>query len=113
MLVEALLVHPGAIGLSLLHAFGYGLPVVTHGNAEHHGPEFAVFEEGRSGRTYPEDDPQALASATIELLHDQAARARMKRHVQDIVKTQYNSDVMVERFVAAAKRAAGARHFPA
>jgi glycosyltransferase involved in cell wall biosynthesis/O-antigen ligase len=106
-------VHPGAIGLSLLHAFGYGLPVVTHGNAEHHGPEFAAFEAGRSGRSYREDDADGLASAAIALLQDESGRARMKRHVQDIVRTQYNVDVMVERFVAAAKSAVSARHVPA
>ena len=102
-------VHPGAIGLSLLHAFGYGLPVVTHGNAERHGPEFAVFEERRSGCTYSEDDPQGLARAALELLQDEAARAQMKRHVQDVARTQYNTDVMVERFVAAAKSAVNGR----
>jgi glycosyltransferase involved in cell wall biosynthesis len=105
-----LLVHPGAIGLSLLHAFGYGLPVVTHGDAANHGPEFATFEEGRAGRTYREDDPPALAGAVIALLRDEPGRVSMKRYVQDIVRTHYNTDVMVERFVAAAKRAVGPRH---
>ena len=102
------LVHPAAIGLSILHAFGYGLPVVTHGAAERHGPEFAAFEEGRAGRTYPENDTDALARAVIGLLQDDAARAAMKRHVQTVARTQYNADVMVERFVAATRRALGA-----
>jgi glycosyltransferase involved in cell wall biosynthesis len=108
-LSAAVFVHPGAIGLSLLHAFGYGLPVVTHGNAEHHGPEFAAFEEGRSGRTYSENDTLKLASAITELVHDESARASMKRYVQDVARNQYNADVMVERFVSAAKSAVSAR----
>ena len=102
-------VHPGAIGLSLVHAFGYGVPVITHGNAEHQGPEFAAFEEGRSGRTYRENHTAGLADAVIGLLADASLRSQMGQHVQRVARTQYNVDVMVERFVATAKRAAQAR----
>jgi len=34
------LVHPGTIGLSMIHAFAYGLPVVTHNSRRMHNPEF-------------------------------------------------------------------------
>ena len=44
--------HPEAIGLSLLHSFGYGLPVLTHNNADFHGPEFAVIQDGVNSITY-------------------------------------------------------------
>jgi glycosyltransferase involved in cell wall biosynthesis len=103
------LVHPGAIGLSLLHAFGYGLPVVTNSHASGHGPEFGAFEEGRSGRTFRQDDPEDLSRTVIELLQDPPALAPMRRHVRSIVRERFNVDVMVDRFVAAAMSAAGAR----
>lgn len=102
-------VHPGAIGLSLLHAFGYGVPVVTHGEAAHHGPEFAAFDEGRSGRSYPENDVQGLAAAVLALLHDERGRKEMQRHVRHVARTQFNADVMVERFVAVVRDALAAR----
>jgi len=101
-----LLVHPAAIGLTLLHAFGYGLPVVTHSVAERHGPEFGAFEEELTGRTFREGDAGSLASTVTGLLRDGAARAAIKRHVQDLARHRYNVDVMVERFVQTAKRAA-------
>ena len=104
-LSAAVFVHPAAIGLSILHAFGYGLPVVTHGTAQRHGPEFSAFKEGLSGRTYREKDIAGLASAVIGLLRDEAARTVMKRHVQNVARTEYNVDVMVERFVQAARNA--------
>jgi len=106
-LSAAVLVHPAAVGLSLLHAFGYGLPVVTHGNAERHGPEFAAFQENRSGRVFREDDTSSLASALIELLRDPALGS-MRQYVQGVVRTEYNADVMVQRFAAIAKEAARA-----
>lgn len=108
-LSAAVFVHPGAIGLSLLHAFGYGVPVVTHGEAAHHGPEFAAFEEGRSGRSYPENDAQGLAAAVLALLHDQPGRLEIQRHVQDVARTQFNTAVMVERFVAVVRAALAAQ----
>jgi glycosyltransferase involved in cell wall biosynthesis len=104
-----LLVHPGAIGLSLLHAFGYGLPVVTNANAAGHGPEFAAFEEGVSGRTFREGDADDLARTLIALLQDAPALVPMRGHVLEVVRERFNVDVMVDRFVATARQAAGWR----
>jgi len=104
-----LLVHPGAIGLSLLHAFGYGLPVVTHSGAERHGPEFGAFEEGVSGRTFREDDAEDLTRTLVDLLSDAPALAPMRRHVRSLVRERFNVDVMVGRFIAMALSAAGGR----
>jgi glycosyltransferase involved in cell wall biosynthesis len=102
-----LLVHPGAIGLTLLHAFGYGLPVVTHGSAERHGPEFGAFEENLTGRTFHENDRESLAAAIIGVLQDGPERASMKGYVQNVARHDYNVDVMVERFVYTAGIAMG------
>jgi len=102
-----LLVHPGAIGLTLLHAFGYGLPVVTHASGERHGPEFGAFEENLGGRTFRENDSASLAETITGLLKSGTARSAMKRHVQDIARHHYNVDVMVERFVHTARLASG------
>jgi len=42
-------VYPGSIGLSLLHAFSYRLPVVTHNQIHKHGPEIAALENNING----------------------------------------------------------------
>jgi glycosyltransferase involved in cell wall biosynthesis len=103
-----LFVHPAAIGLSILHAFGYGLPVVTHGAAEHHGPEFGAFEDGRTGLAFREDDATNLAEVVVRLLRDDAGRVAMKQRAQDVARHDYNVDVMVRRFAELAREAAGA-----
>ncbi|MGI8785233.1 MAG: glycosyltransferase family 4 protein [Acidobacteriota bacterium] len=107
-----LLIHPGAIGLTLLHAFGYGLPVVTHGSAERHGPEFGAFQEDLAGRTFRENDSESLAETIVALLRNAPARSSMKRHVQNVARHDYNVDVMVDRFVYTARIAAGANSAP-
>jgi glycosyltransferase involved in cell wall biosynthesis len=104
-LSAAVFVHPAAIGLSILHAFGYGLPVVTHATAKQHGPEFVAFTEGLSGRTYREQDIADLANSVVGLARDTGARSEMARHVQHVARAEYNVDVMVERFVQAVRNA--------
>jgi len=55
-LSSELFIHPGAIGLSLLHSFGYGLTVITHDNKMLHNPEYAIFEPELTGRNFHKSD---------------------------------------------------------
>ena len=77
-LSSELLIHPAAIGLTLMHAFGYGLPVVTHGKTKLHNPEYAAFEPECTGRNFEIDNIQSLADTVVGLLHDKDALAEMK-----------------------------------
>lgn len=98
------LVHPAAIGLSILHAFGYGLPVVTHANAAAHGPEFSAFEDGVNGVAFREGERDDLVRAVSRVLSDDDFRARARRASLDIVTTTYNVGVMAERFLSVVQR---------
>ncbi len=104
-----LLVHPAAIGLTLFHAFGYGLPVITHDDRATQGPEFAAFVEGETGLLYRGADVASLADAVCRCLADEAARCRMGTRARQIAREDYNVHVMAERFVAMAKRAGAGR----
>jgi glycosyltransferase involved in cell wall biosynthesis len=107
-LSSEIFVQPAAVGIGIMHAFGYGLPVVTHGNPERHGPEYAAFERELTGRNFHEGDIQHLSETVIKLLHDSDARSSMKSYVHKVAREKYNVDVMVERFVQIAKRASNA-----
>ena len=104
-LSSQLLVHPAAIGLTLLHSFGYGLPIITHDRSEEHGPEYAAFEPELTGRNFCIGNHQSLADAIIKLLQDKAALANMKSYVHKVAAEKYNVDIMVERFVEMARKA--------
>lgn len=104
-LSSQLLVHPAGIGLTLLHAFGYGLPVVTHDDAATQMPEFDAFVPGETGLLFRSGDASSLASAVCRCLADPAARSRMSARAREIAREQYNIDVMVERFVQIANHA--------
>lgn len=92
-------VHPAAIGLSLLHSFGYGLPVVTHGSSEFHNPEYAAFEPDITGRNFCIGNPQSLADTIVKLLQDKTALVNMKNHALKVAREKYNVDIMVDRFI--------------
>lgn len=107
-LSSRLLVHPSGIGLTLLHAFGYGLPVVTQDDASAQMPEFDAFVPGETGLLYQSGNISDLADAVCRCLSDDAARRRMARRAQQIARERYNIDQMTERFVGMAK-SVGAR----
>lgn len=61
-----LMVYPSGIGLSIVHAFSYGIPVVTTDNLKLHRPEFELLEAGENGDLYKEDDDVDLAEKIIK-----------------------------------------------
>ena len=100
-----LLVHPAGIGLTLLHAFGYGLPVVTHDDSGTQMPEFDAFVPGETGLLYRRGDVASLATAVCQCLADEPARLRMTERVREIARNQRNVQVMAERFADMARHA--------
>ncbi len=104
-LSSEILIHPAAIGLTLLHSFGYSLPVVTHGEAKLHGPEYAAFEPELTGRNFHIDNIQSLAETISGLLFDEKSLFCMKNYSHKVAQKKYNVDVMVERFVTIARKA--------
>lgn len=98
-LSSRILIHPAAIGLSLLHAFGYGLPVITHNRYELHNPEYAAFESKLTGLNFLYNDSQNLATTILLLVNNNDDLAMMKSNVLKIAREKYNVEIMVSRFI--------------
>ncbi|MHC5004251.1 MAG: glycosyltransferase, partial [Planctomycetota bacterium] len=62
MLSAAVFGYPVNIGLSIMHAFGYGLPVVTSADMRSHGPEIEALEPGHTGLLYRDGDARDMAA---------------------------------------------------
>ena len=95
-----LFVYPGSIGLSILHAFNYGLPVVTHGNAAHQMPEFEAMKDDVNGLCFAEGDAADLAGKILSVVDDGPKLAELSRHARETA-AQYTMDQMVAHFAAA------------
>lgn len=95
-----LMAYPGPIGLSLMHAFAYGAPVVTHGDRQGHGPEIEALVDGANGQLVPRDDAAALASAIGALADDRPRRDRLAAGAARTLRSAggWNLDSMVDGF---------------
>ena len=94
-------VYPANIGLSILHAFGYGLPVVTGDNIAQQNPEIDALVRGQNGELFADGDCTALANTLAGLLRDDERRASMGRNASETVQGEYNINTMVDGMEAA------------
>ena len=101
------LVYPGAIGLSIFHAFSYGLPVITHGNADNQMPEFAAMIDGQTGLLFNEDDDVDLANKMCLIVADENRRRNMAAFARQHVFSKYTMESMVDNFCRAIEDARG------
>ena len=92
-------VYPGNIGLSLLHSFAAGLPVLTQ--EQQNLPEFAAFEERKTGLTFRTNDPSSIAQTICLMIEDPNLLAKMKNHVFQLSKGEFSINHMVSQFLAA------------
>lgn len=99
--------YPTNIGLSIMHAFGYGLPVVTCGNPLAHGPEFEALRPGVNGLVYRQDEVDHLAAQCRVILEDSALRQRLSASALDTVRQEYSLENMVQGFLDLAERVDG------
>ena len=100
-----LFVYPGRIGLSIIHAFSFGLPVVLNDNAENHGPEYDAFRPGVNGWSFRENDEADLARRIDEALKSSDLKDRGLAGKLCVFKN-YSMERMVERTAEAIEKAA-------
>lgn len=99
-------VYPGSIGLSILHSFSYGLPVITHGCEKHQMPEFEVMEDGKTGYCFRENNVDDLVQCLIRILSDESRRKNMADYCRTVAFERYSMHQMVENYCAALEMAA-------
>ena len=56
-------VAPGKVGLTAMHSLAYGVPVLTHGDADDQMPEWEAIVPGRTGDLFAVGDVAAMRDA--------------------------------------------------
>lgn len=97
-LSSELFVHPSGIGLSLLHAFSYGLPVVSHGDPRHQMPEFIALKDNINGCLFERNSVDSLSASISKVLKDRDLRQHMSWAALNTAKYQYNTEIMSQNF---------------
>lgn len=96
-----LMVFPSHMGLSVLHAMGYGLPMLTCNNPSKHGPEYDVIKPGINGDVFEDGSIPDLAARVTSLLSDRPKLREMSAEALLTATRDYSIPKMIDGFEAA------------
>jgi len=86
-----LCVVPGDIGLTVMHSFAYGTPVLTHNNFPSHGPEFEAIEPNLTGDFFKEDSLESLCLKIQDWISlDVEKRKLIRERCYKTISNKYN-----------------------
>jgi len=100
-------VSPGHVGLGLLHAFSFGVPVVTY-QVSTHAPEFENLKDEENGLLVDPDNDE-LARALLRLTLNPDFAMQLGRSAFRTYEDAAHPDKMVEQFIEAIEYAMNAR----
>jgi len=98
MLSATLFCYPTNIGLSLLHAFGYGLPAVTSDDRRAQNPEIEALVPGANGLEYKGGHLNDMVGSCARILGDAELRQRLATSALRTARERYSLDQMVDGF---------------
>lgn len=61
-------VAPGRVGLTVIHSMAYGVPVISHGDANDQAPEWEAIIPGKTGSCFAKGSVESLAGAILPWL---------------------------------------------
>lgn len=86
-------VAPGNVGLTAMHSLVFGVPVITHDDWTHQGPEFETIIEGRTGGFFRRDDVADLARAVLRFTEHEQTPDQVRRACMAVIDRFYNPRV--------------------
>ncbi|HOJ04262.1 MAG TPA: glycosyltransferase family 4 protein [Bacteroidota bacterium] len=95
-----IMIMPGYVGLSIVHGFAFGLPMITCRSTENgpfHSPEIEYLKDGYNG-FFCDSTPESIAACIERLILDPELLARMKENALETVRTEANVERMIDGF---------------
>ena len=100
LFVSDLFVMPGYIGLSVVHAFSMGIPVLTckPGNkGPFHSPEYEYLTDNENG-LLPEADAEQIADKIIQYCKSESMQERMSKNASQTIYNKFTLENMMSGF---------------
>lgn len=108
---SAACVFPGPIGLTVIHSFTYGVPVITNDNFGRHKPEAEVLIDEVNSFLFKEGDIGSLAQKIKRVLNLTAEeKERLKINTFNAVREKYNPGKQAELIVKRLSQLAKSPH---
>lgn len=90
-------VSPGNVGLTAMHCFTYGTPVITNNNFETQMPEFEVIEPGINGDFFEEDNAWDLADKIAQWIGlSDERRQSIRTSTYKVIDEKYNPHYQID-----------------
>ena len=83
-------VAPGKVGLTAMHSMVYGVPVITHSDADDQMPEWEAIVPGITGGLFTRDDVPSLAASIREWTREPWPTPSARRHCESIIERFWN-----------------------
>jgi glycosyltransferase involved in cell wall biosynthesis len=106
LMVSDLLVIPGRVGLTCVHAFAHGLPVITSTSGVAQSPEYDYLRHGENAWLVERPAADLYAEAIWRVAGDPALLARLRAGARESARG-LDMAAMVDGFVAAVLYARG------
>jgi glycosyltransferase involved in cell wall biosynthesis len=89
-------VSPGNVGLTAIHSFTYGTPVITHSNFSNQGPEFEIITSGITGDFFEENNVEDLSDKITKWISlYNKRRMEVRNAVYRIIDEKYNPNYQI------------------
>jgi glycosyltransferase involved in cell wall biosynthesis len=102
-------VYPEQIGLSIVHAFAYGIPVVSDDRDSGQNPEYYALQDGVNGVKYRRGSVDSLADAILKCIRPEVSIALRKGALNTAYRS-FGVKRMVDGFVEASEFAMARKH---
>ncbi len=83
-------VMPGPVGLLVMHALAYGVPVITNDHFDRQMPEFEAIVPGVTGGFFEKDNVEALADCIQTFFADSSSHNERYARSREIIERFYN-----------------------
>ncbi|WP_341221448.1 glycosyltransferase [Polaribacter atrinae] len=90
-------VSPGNVGLTAMHSFAYGTPVITHNNFKNQMPEFEAIKPGVTGDFFKENDVHDLSLSISKFINvTNKERELLRTKAFEVIDLDYNPRNQIE-----------------
>ena len=93
-------ISPGYVGLSILHSFSYGVPLVV-AKDECHSPEICLFEDGVNGAYFESNDVYSLSRIIVGLIANLPKCEKFGSAGMKTVNDKFSIQSMTDGFLSA------------
>jgi len=106
LFISDVLVNPGDIGLSVVHAFCFDMPVITQKSGVNGpcSPEFEYIENGKTGFLCEIGNVERMAEIVIKLLENEKIREKLKRNIRQKILKDCSIEAFLQCYIQAVKK---------